>query len=711
MQEKYLRTRFGFGLALLAFLLLVNRPVAAQEVTKLDTTRVYELESVVVTANRSEAVLSTSTAAVSVLRGEELEQLPLNGLADAIQQAPGFAFVNLDGLGYDPQAMIRGFYGGGETEYLVVMLNGRPLNNVEQGLFNWNLMPLNGLSSIEILKGGASSLYGDAAIGGVVNLVTKENRAPSAGLLLSGGSFGSFMGQFAANGTIGTRAFSVFGDGVRTDGFREHAQRTTGSFGGTFDLLNKPTSRLTLTSLNNLRSYDIPGPLTQGELDESRTQGATFYRFDKTDERVHRLGLDGQFDVQPSVSISAAITGEVRHADLIRTLPLSPDFADTKNREVDTARLLVSAQTTVKSLLASIEDKLIVGVDASISGLDTKYYKYMMGGPEDYRTANPSRGELDTKGTGSRNAIAIFGQYDVHPLQRLRLSLGARYDHLSDEFEPQAPSTGDKSKTSHSAFSPKAGLNITLVQSARHLSNLYANVSQSFRAPTLDQLFDQRTIPIPFPPYSVSISNSELKPQYGTSGEVGLYHRAELKPGSLVGELSLAAYQVDMNDELDFNIEQFRYVNIGKSRHRGIESGAKLHTGLATLFFNYTLQNVTLEYGENKGKYVKAIPRDYLSTGLSLSHATGLSASLTLKAAQRVYLDDANTITLPNYSTVDFKAGYNLGLWGVTLEVFNVFDEKYSTTGFPDPAGTGLVYLYPAASRSIRLGFTVKTGG
>ncbi len=57
-------------------------------------------------------------------------------------------------------------------------------------------------------------------------------------------------------------------------------------------------------------------------------------------------------------------------------------------------------------------------------------------------------------------------------------------------------------------------------------------------------------------------------PQTSTSVESSLYHRAELLPGMLAGELQLAGYQLDMREELDFDFESFRYVNIGQSRHR-----------------------------------------------------------------------------------------------------------------------------------------------
>ena len=59
---------------------------------------------------------------------------------------------------------------------------------------------------------------------------------------------------------------------------------------------------------------------------------------------------------------------------------------------------------------------------------------------------------------------------------------------------------------------------------------LWLSASRTFKAPTLDQLFDQRPIPIPFPPFSLTTSNPDLDPQRGTSVEAGIYHDALLGP-------------------------------------------------------------------------------------------------------------------------------------------------------------------------------------
>ena len=112
-------------------LVFLDRAVAQD-----DSDRIYQLEETVVTAERMENSLLESTAAVSVRTSAEMEFLPLKNLADALETLPGISFLHRDGLGRDPLATLRGFYGGGEAEYLLVMIDGRPINELEKGLMN-----------------------------------------------------------------------------------------------------------------------------------------------------------------------------------------------------------------------------------------------------------------------------------------------------------------------------------------------------------------------------------------------------------------------------------------------------------------------------------------------------------------------------------------------------------------------------------------------
>src|SRR5262249_40365165 len=150
----------------------------APSVAAAQKTDSVTLNPVVVTGERTLTPINSSTASITRLSAEEIERTPRATIADLLRLAPGFSMLSFDGLGFDPQVMVRGFYGGGEAEYVIVQIDGRVVNQVHTGVVAWDVLPpISSIASIEIMRGGASALYGDAAIGGVINIVT---RGPSA---------------------------------------------------------------------------------------------------------------------------------------------------------------------------------------------------------------------------------------------------------------------------------------------------------------------------------------------------------------------------------------------------------------------------------------------------------------------------------------------------------------------------------------------------
>src|SRR5687768_99884 len=157
------------AVAISGLVLAVAAETHAQRPLPADT---FSLDPVVVTAERARTPLASSVVAISRIGADALERFPRVTVADALRQIPGFALVNFDGLDGDPQIMVRGFYGAGEAEYMVVLVDGKPVNQLQSGVVSWDALPLQAVRSIEVVRGGSSALYGDAAIGGVINIIT-----------------------------------------------------------------------------------------------------------------------------------------------------------------------------------------------------------------------------------------------------------------------------------------------------------------------------------------------------------------------------------------------------------------------------------------------------------------------------------------------------------------------------------------------------------
>ena len=669
-----------------------------------DSARGHTLDPMVVTASRVDAPLTTSAAAVTRLSGDALRKLPVRTIADALQFVPGMLVLQGDGLGQSPRLVVRGFYGGGETDYATVLIDGVPATELATGQVNWDLVPLEAIESIEIVRGGASPLYGDAAIGGVVNLITRRDQ-PVGRWRLSGGEFGQAQGSGVSGGSIGSHRASIFGDARRSTGYRAHEHRDGASIGGSLSLVEAPSHSLTLSTLNHWRAFDEPGPLADTSVARSDRAATPFFQFDNTKQRVHRLSLDGVASVSEHTRLSGYLTGEAARIDAVRTLPLSPAFADTKDRRVNTDRVIGSLQSEFSGVLANVAQRLVVGTDAATGRLASEYYNVVTGGAKTYAASPGTMGKQDSKGLGHRSMAAAFAHWEGTFAEVLRLSLGGRMDWITDRYEPLAPSTGAPTDVFRSAFSPRAGLNLRYLASERQTGSLYITAGRSFKAPTMDQLFDQRRTPVPFPPFTISTSNSALEAQYGKSGEVGVYHQVTLVPERFDARFTASAYQTDMRNELDFDLKKFKYVNLGRSRHRGLETGLTLDGPSAfSAFANLTLQRITSLVEQDSGHLLKAIPQRVIATGLSHAAAHGVSASLSVVHIGDSYLDDANTLTLAGHTQLDGHATYPVGRARLSLDVRNLLGAQFNSTGYPDPAGSRLVYYYPAAGRVLSVG-------
>ena len=219
----------------------------------VDSTYIFEADPIIVTAERYESLKLNSTSAISVINENEITLLPINRLTDAIGTAPGMVFMHQDGLGEDPILNVR--------------VDGRPLNNLESDLVNWNAIPITDIQSMEVLKGQSSSLYGNMAVGGVLNIRTKQQEKNVTKVGLWGGSFNNYKVQLSFN----AKAFKIYGSMNELDGYRDHAHRQNYTIGGSVQLVKNQAHLLKLSLINYWTNYEIPGPLPRPELELNRS--------------------------------------------------------------------------------------------------------------------------------------------------------------------------------------------------------------------------------------------------------------------------------------------------------------------------------------------------------------------------------------------------------------------------------------------------------
>ena len=173
-------------------------------------------DTITVTATRTEARLADTAASVVVLSKETLDKTAAPTTDDALRQVAGFTLFRRAGSRVaNPTTQgvtLRGVGASGASRALVLD-DGVPLNDPFGGWVYWGRVPRVALERVEVLRGGASDLYGSAAMGGVVQFIRRKSAGVSVDVSAGSGQTATAM-AFA-----GTKHFTLAADGLTTDGF------------------------------------------------------------------------------------------------------------------------------------------------------------------------------------------------------------------------------------------------------------------------------------------------------------------------------------------------------------------------------------------------------------------------------------------------------------------------------------------------------------
>jgi len=181
------------------------------------------LEPVVVSASRIEQRLRDVPANVTVITKEDIRKSAARTVDDLLRQVPGFSLFRRNStLVSNPPSQgvsLRGI-GPSATSRTLVLLDGVPFNDPFGGWVYWSKVPLESIERIEVTRGGGSGVYGNYALGGVINIVTRRPEAGVAQSKLEVGTRDTVDADLLASHVIGPWAASLEGSFFRTDGYK-----------------------------------------------------------------------------------------------------------------------------------------------------------------------------------------------------------------------------------------------------------------------------------------------------------------------------------------------------------------------------------------------------------------------------------------------------------------------------------------------------------
>lgn len=642
-------------------------------------------EQVLVTAERGPEERGVTPAAVSVLTRKEIERIPAETLAELLEALPGLQTLFAErGSGILPMVGARGFFGGGEAEYVQLRVDGVPVGDPESGLADWRGIRASDIERVELLRGPGSSLYGDTALAGVLQVFT---RAPRPGESwgragITAGSFGSAGAEARWGGSRSGWTLEGAGGAFRTDGFREHsaanefdgrisAQRSAGKGAWAFRVEGRSTER------------EEPGALSRRDRQTRPESSDPLFSLDR--EEGERARAAATYRYAGDVSLRATLSAGSRKSDFVRTLLLAPGLGDRALKELSSASVSGSIEAEAAPSWLR-QGRLVAGAELGREWLHTTYRPVADTG---------AAGERSGSAKGFRDRLGLFLLQEVNASSRVRATAGARWDLLEEDFA---------SESRREAWSPRLGLNLRVGPLDLWPTSIFVAASRAFKAPTLDQLYDPR----PFPDFqggTFQLSNPTLRPQRAWNVELGVFREM---PSA---RLDLSFYWMQVEDEIDFDPTSLRYLNIGDSLHEGIEASGRIRLGERLwTSLSYAWTRVEPRRGETRGRQLKNIPQHMARAGLEAALPGALRASLSWSFLAGRYLDDANVFPLEDASAIDLRLQRDHGRWTIRVDVLNLTDAEFPQLGFVLPGldGSATLYEYPAPGLSARAGLEVR---
>ena len=642
------------------FFLLTPFPLFSQE-------KEVTLEEVVVTATRDAEEVRKVPASVTVITKEEIDESHVETVVDLMRDKVGTVVRDFYGTGKKASVDIRGF---GETAPLntLVLVDGRRVNEIDLSGVDWTQIPLDQIERVEIVRGAGSVLYGDNAVGGVVNIITRRPEKPfsfQAGVAMGSYNYNDETGSVSGKwGPLS--AFLGFGYHA-TDGYRDNGLLRGKNIGGNFiyDLNDSVTLGL---SGGFFRSKEgLPGGLTEAEIDQfGRRATLTPDNQAETDDGYGNFGM--KVKLWDAGRIEADLSYRDREVDNILDFPL--DFYQYSDE-----RSLKTWGFTPRYLLekpiGGFANKFILGADLYRSDSEVNSDTVFLG----FLSSNES--DIVKKSLG----LYLSDEFSI--LEGLILSLGYRYEWANYDISQKNPDLEDTTKYGEPAWN--VGLTYLLDKSF----SAFVSARRSFRFPTTDELI------LVFP---VARVNPAMKPQTGYDYEAGLRYAFTDKI-----EAGVTGFWIDTTDEIFFNPVTFVNANYPKTRRRGVEmTGRVTPFPWLSMWANYGFIQPLLRKDVFDGNDIPGVPRNKGSVGANLGPFKGflLTAKANFIGPSYFISDFANLFEKQGeYYTIDTRLSYNWKGLTAFFGVNNITNQKYSQWAVTNATGTRQLF-YPSPERN-----------
>lgn len=632
-------------------------------------------------------------ASTTIIDADEIARSPARTLPDLLGLEAGIQSRDLFGgtAGAQGTVDIRGFGAPGKQNTLF-LLNGRRLNDIDLAAVDYASIPRDSIDRIEITRGNVGAvLYGDGAVGGVVNIITKSaaERAPAYGGDLSVGSDVYREANLSTAQAAGAYSVNAYGSFIESDGFRDNNDliqrnlvaefRRTGGSGDIFLRLNGDSQSLGLPGARRVT-------LTTSQLDTESDRRAATTPLDKSFQ--NGLGATAGVTHRFLGGTELIVDGGYRIKD--QEAFILDNFGGGFNQFIDTELATWSLTPRVRSEVA------IAGMTVrTTTGIDVYYSDY---NSDRKRNANESPiHRYDAK----QKSAALYMQNVIGVTPTTEAHLGVRAQRVDfeagDLFDANAPGAFGVGRMPVDESDTFYAFNLGVDQRLTDDVDVFARIARSFRVPTVDE--------------RIGTDNSTsfaLRTQTSKDAEIG----ARFRIGR--AELTSSVFAMDSRNEIRFdpnlNFGFGANTNYDPIRRYGFENSLKARlTEDVTVKLNVTAVQARFRSGAFEGEDVPLVSgyTGRAAVGWRIIEGVTLDTLFTYASSKRMENDEANRQPkIPSYGLVDLVLRGELGPAFAAFTVSNLFDDAYYNYAVASTTTIGTFNAYPLPGRT----FLLKVG-
>lgn len=622
---------------------------------ELHVTLRQPLETVTVTAYETPLGGEDSPASTRVLDRQQLEQAAPPSLDEKLREVPGFQlFRRSSSLVANPTTEGISLRGLGSTaaSRSLVLFDGVPLNDPYGGWIHWEELPEEAIHSVEVVRGGASDLYGSSAIGGVISVIPVRPEGARLQVMASGGSESTLDDGALTTFRHGGWAGLASGQLIATDGYTliDPALR------GPIDQPNNVHAQNGLAELE----HTIPGG------------GRVFARSNVLNERRHN-GTPVQWNATRLWRGAGGVDWKEWALRLYGSNEHYRQTFSSVGADRASERLTRFGFDPADELGASLRWQQAMGTHAlALAGADTHDIR-----AEDREQLFAGKGGFLSTAARQRQT-GVWGEALLLP-RNWTISGSARIDHFSNFAARQFSSSAAPATLpsfSETVFDPRLGIVRRITDSLA----LNASAFRAYRAPTENELYRTGQVG-----QQVTEPNPNLRSERATGWEAGMqtdlrrygsslrasYFWTQVNRPITALTLSVTPAQTLLQRE-----------NLGQIESRGLSLDYAMQpASWVSIDGGYQFARATITKfapePELVGKWIPQVPQNMATAQVSLSRPRLGALSLQGRYGGRQYDDDVNLYLLHSYFRMDAYADHSLGRHVVAFAaVENLFDRS-----------------------------------